>query len=117
MNKTWPCEHIEFKVPRYAGYKIAQSECWVLQSKKEITLCDDVQFCPICGAQRPEPKKKLSEKLKDQYEAKTHRIIDWEEYSKTAIEHIKGIVDEMCQNLDGEPAILGRLKKRLDEEI
>lgn len=91
---------------------------------------DNYDYCPRCGAKRPEPeKKKLTEKLCDAYYWDVRQPAwkgyekYWESVAKTAIEEVKKIVDELNFGLIDKEEMLfhvvktAALMKRLDEML
>ena len=112
--KTW-CEHILYAPKIDFEFIMAGIHA------REIMNWD---VCPIkgCGAKRPDEPQKLWEKMSQSLERDAHHAnmdIDFEHLAKTAVEHFKGIVDEIKKfsGSAGYYVDVDNLKARLDEDI
>lgn len=102
MSATWPCEH-----QRTKGYISCEHEEVGHQEK----ICTAWNFCPICGAKRPDQPKTLSEKLRESMNTFTLIKRDHPDtyqsrlditLAQAAYEHFSEILDRECV-LDWEP--------------
>lgn len=108
-EKTWCKEHIT-----------ERNNWFVTKSGKKIEIQDDWQFCPVCAAPRPLPKKSLAEKLRGAYPGSV--VIDVMAVSnaqaKTAVEHFSEIVDEWADEIHQSGVSLrDELKKKFAESL
>ena len=82
------------------------------------TSPDDWNFCPICGAKRPERKKKLWEILNVLKDDSGEEFIIQRDCAKlaaqSAIEAVEEVVDELTFSND-EHCFVAKLKHRLRE--
>jgi len=95
---------------KWCGHWINDKNCygqqvWRFKETEGLKTWDDYtpNFCPICGAKRPEPEKKtLAERLYNSY--------NWERVAQTAIAWAVEVVEEYFKD---EAAYLTTMRNEL----
>lgn len=95
MSEKW-CEHIQWGI---VEVKKGRSEYGWFYNNTRSEQVYVWKFCPICGAPRPEPRKKLWEKVKEEHLRQFHmgpktKGNGWEQIAQVAIDHAIEILRE-----------------------
>lgn len=102
MSERW-CEHItKFEFNNWWCYGKGVLS---LNGKPTIDVSwvhDEEKACCLCGAPRPEPKKGLAEKLRDQFRKPNSKkageseiVASWEAVATCALEHFVAVVNSV----------------------